>query len=107
MTFCPFCRADQPADSSPMTPPAPLPYLSDFADQVAQPEPLTDDQQRQMLIESEPALRSAVAEERARMAATYDTEPPRLSTPPRRRRCSGRIVRALLAVALALVPAAE
>jgi hypothetical protein len=51
-------------DPLPKPPPAPLSYLSDLVDQVAQPEPLTHEQQRQVLIQLEPALHSVDAEER-------------------------------------------
>ena len=56
--------APPPPEKLPKPPPAPLSYLSDLVDQVAQPEPLTHEQQRQMLIQLEPALRSADTEER-------------------------------------------
>ena len=45
-------------------PPAPLSYLSDLMEQVGQPEPLTHAQQHQILIQLQPALRSADPEER-------------------------------------------
>jgi hypothetical protein len=48
----------------PEAPPAPLSYLSDLAEQVSQPEPLTYAQQHQILIQLQPALRSADPEER-------------------------------------------
>ena len=48
----------------PEPPAAPLSYLSDLVEQVGQPEPLTQQQQHQILIQLEPALRSADAEER-------------------------------------------
>lgn len=48
----------------PDPPPAPLSYLSDLVEQVAQHEPLTQHQQHEILIQLEPALRSADAEER-------------------------------------------
>ncbi len=48
----------------PEPPAAPLSYLSDLVEQVGQPEPLTHQQQHQILIQLEPALHSADAEER-------------------------------------------
>ena len=48
----------------PEPPAAPLSYLSDLVEQVGQSEPLTQQQQHQILIQLEPALRSADAEER-------------------------------------------
>jgi hypothetical protein len=48
----------------PEPPPAPLSYLFDLVDPVAQPEPLTREQQHQILIQLQPALRSADPEER-------------------------------------------
>jgi len=48
----------------PEPPAAPLSYLSDLVEQVGQPEPLTQQQQHQILIQLEPALRSVDAEER-------------------------------------------
>jgi len=48
----------------PEPPAAPLSYLSDLVEQVGQTEPLTQQQQHQILIQLEPALRSADAEER-------------------------------------------
>ena len=48
----------------PEPPPAPLSYLSDLVDQVSQPDPLTHEQQHQILIQLQPALRSADREER-------------------------------------------
>ena len=56
--------APPPPEQLPEPPPAPLSYLSDLVDQVSQPEPLTHEQQRQILIQLQPALRSADAEER-------------------------------------------
>jgi lipopolysaccharide/colanic/teichoic acid biosynthesis glycosyltransferase len=46
------------------SPPAPLSYLSDLVEQVGQPEPLTYEQQHQILIQLQPALRSADPEAR-------------------------------------------
>ncbi|CRZ16781.1 LpqN/LpqT family lipoprotein [Mycolicibacterium neworleansense] len=51
-------------DQLPEPPGAPLSYLSDLFEQVGQAEPLTQQQQHQILIQLEPALRSADAEER-------------------------------------------
>ena len=51
-------------DQLPEPPPAPLSYLSDLVEQVSAPEALTHDQQRQVVIQLEPALRSADPEER-------------------------------------------
>lgn len=48
----------------PEAPPIPLSYLSGLVDLVAQSEPLTHDQQHQILIDLEPALRSTDEEER-------------------------------------------
>jgi Probable lipoprotein LpqN/TIR domain len=48
----------------PEPPAAPLSYLSDLVEQVGQPEPLTQQQQHQILIQLEPAQRSPDAEER-------------------------------------------
>jgi hypothetical protein len=48
----------------PEPPAAPLSYLSDLVEQVGQAEPLTQQQQHQILMLLEPALRSADAEER-------------------------------------------
>ena len=48
----------------PEPPPAPLSYLSDLVEQASSPEALTHEQQRQVVIQLEPALRSADAEER-------------------------------------------
>jgi hypothetical protein len=48
----------------PEPPAAPLSYLSDLVDQVGQAEPLTQQQQHQILIHLDPALHSADAEER-------------------------------------------
>ena len=48
----------------PEPPPAPLSYLSDLVDQVSQPDPLTHEQQHQILVQLQPALRSADPEER-------------------------------------------
>ena len=48
----------------PEPPPAPLSYLSDLIDQVSQPDPLTHEQQHQILNQLQPALRSADPEER-------------------------------------------
>src|SRR4029077_19014187 len=56
--------APPPPEQLPEPPPAPLSYLSDLVEQVGQPEPLTHQQQHQILIQLEPALRSADAEER-------------------------------------------
>jgi Probable lipoprotein LpqN/TIR domain len=53
-----------PPEQLPEPPPAPLSYLSDLVEQVGQAEPLTQQQQHQILILLEPALRSADAEER-------------------------------------------
>ena len=53
-----------PPEQLPEPPAAPLSYLSDLVEQVGQPEPLTQQQQHQILIQLEPALRSADAEER-------------------------------------------
>ncbi|MGA7053011.1 MAG: LpqN/LpqT family lipoprotein [Mycobacterium sp.] len=56
--------APPPPKQLPEPPPAPLSYLSDLVEQVGQHEPLTQQQQHQILILLEPALRSADAEER-------------------------------------------
>ena len=56
--------APPPPEQLPEPPPAPLSYLSDLVDQVSQPDPLTHEQQRQILIQLQPALRSADPEER-------------------------------------------
>ena len=48
----------------PELPPAPLPYLSDLGERMGQPQPLTHAQQHQILIQLQPALRSADPEER-------------------------------------------
>ena len=57
--------AEPPApEQLPEPPPAPLSYLSDLMEQVGQPEPLTHAQQHQILIQLQPALRSADPEER-------------------------------------------
>jgi hypothetical protein len=57
--------APPPPEPLPEPPPAPLSYLlPDLAKQVGEPEPLTHEQQHQILIQLEPALRSADAEER-------------------------------------------
>ena len=48
----------------PEPPPAPLSYLSDLVDQVSQPDPLTHEQQHQILNQLQRALRSADPEER-------------------------------------------
>jgi len=53
-----------PPEQLPEPPAAPLSYLSDLVEQVGQPEPLTQQQQHQILFQLEPALRSADAEER-------------------------------------------
>ncbi len=50
-------------DPMPEPPPAPLSYLPDLVDQVTQTEPMSHEQQRQLLVQLEPALRSADAEE--------------------------------------------
>jgi tetratricopeptide (TPR) repeat protein len=55
--------APPPPEQLPEPPPAPLSYLSDLVEQVGQPEPLTHDQQRQILIQLQPALHSADSEE--------------------------------------------
>ncbi|WP_067897526.1 TIR domain-containing protein [Nocardia vaccinii] len=47
----------------PEPPPAPLSYLSELVEQVAQPDDLSHEQQRQVLVQLEPALRAADAEE--------------------------------------------
>ena len=56
--------APSPPKQLPKPPATPLSYLSDLVEQVAQPEPLTHDQQRQILIQLQPALSSADTEER-------------------------------------------
>ena len=57
--------AEPPApEQLPEPPPVPLSYLSDLMEQVGQPEPLTHAQQHQILIQLQPALRSADPEER-------------------------------------------
>jgi outer membrane protein assembly factor BamD (BamD/ComL family) len=56
--------APPPPEQLPEPPPAPLSYLSDLVEQVGQPEPLTHEQQRQIVIQLQPALRSADSEER-------------------------------------------
>lgn len=48
----------------PEPPGAPLSYLSDLVEQAGQSEPLTQQQQHQILIQLEPALRSSDTEER-------------------------------------------
>lgn len=56
--------AAQPAPSPlPEAPLAPLSYLTDLVDHVNQSEPLTHDQQREILVRLEPALDSADPEE--------------------------------------------
>ena len=47
----------------PAPPPVPLSYLTDLADQVSQTEPLTHEQQRQIITQLKTALRSADREE--------------------------------------------
>lgn len=59
----PPAPAPPPAEL-PEPPPPPLSYLTDLIDQVSQPGPLTHAQQRQILIQLQPALRSADSEER-------------------------------------------
>jgi lysophospholipase L1-like esterase len=57
--------AEPPApEQLPEPPPAPLSYLSDLVECMGQPEPLTHAQQHQILIQLQPALRSADPEER-------------------------------------------
>ena len=53
-----------PAGAAAGTPAAPLSYLSDLVEQVAQRDPLTHEQQHQILDQLQPALRSADSEER-------------------------------------------
>lgn len=56
--------APPPPQPLPEAPPIPLSYLSGLVDLVAQSEPLTQDQQHELLIDLEPALRSTDEEER-------------------------------------------
>jgi tetratricopeptide (TPR) repeat protein len=56
--------APPPPEQLPEPPPAPLSYLSELVEQVGQREPLTHELQRQILIQLQPALRSADSEER-------------------------------------------
>lgn len=56
--------APPPPDPLPEAPPAPLSYLSDLIERVAQPEPLTHEQQREVLVRLQPALHSSDDEER-------------------------------------------
>lgn len=56
--------APPPPQPLPEPPPIPLSYLSGLVDLVAQSETLTHDQQRELLIDLEPALRSTDEEER-------------------------------------------
>src|SRR6478752_2855901 len=56
--------APPPPEQLPEPPPAPLSYLSDLVEQVGQPEPLTHEQQRQIVVQLQPALRSSDPEER-------------------------------------------
>ena len=56
--------APPPPEQLPEPPPAPLSYLSELVEQVGQHEPLTHELQRQILIQLQPALRSADSEER-------------------------------------------
>ncbi|WP_054812565.1 TIR domain-containing protein [Nocardia arizonensis] len=51
-------------DPLPEPPPAPLSYLSELVEQVDQPDELSHEQQRQVLVQLEPALLAADAEER-------------------------------------------
>ncbi|MBV8177698.1 MAG: sensor domain-containing protein [Mycobacterium sp.] len=57
--------AQPPASEQlPEPPPAPLSYLWDLVERMGQPQPLTHTQQHQILIQLQPALRSADPEER-------------------------------------------
>ncbi|MDH6247511.1 LpqN/LpqT family lipoprotein [Mycobacterium sp. OTB74] len=56
--------APPPPEQLPEPPAAPLSYLSDLVEQVGQSEALTQQQQHQILIQLEPALRSVDTEER-------------------------------------------
>src|SRR5271165_1685654 len=57
--------AEPPApEQLPEPPPAPLSYLWDLGERMGQPQPLTHAQQHQILIQLQPALRSADPEER-------------------------------------------
>lgn len=57
----------------PKPPAAPLSYLTDLVDQVSQPDPLTHEQQHQILTELQPALRSADPEEQRGAQYILDT----------------------------------
>src|SRR5262249_42673694 len=58
--------APLPPEQLPDPPQAPLSSLTDLVDQVYQPDPLTHEQQRQIVIQLQPALRSVDREERDR-----------------------------------------
>jgi len=57
----------------PEPPAAPLSYLTDLVDQVSQPEPVTHEQQRQILTQLQGALRSADPEEQRGAHYILDT----------------------------------
>ena len=56
--------APQRPEQLPDSPPVPLSYLNDLVDKVSQLESLTHEQQRAILVQLQPALRSADPEER-------------------------------------------
>jgi len=57
----------------PEPPAAPLSYLTDLVDQVSQPDPLSHEQQHQILTQVQPALRSADPEEQRGAHYILDT----------------------------------
>jgi hypothetical protein len=57
----------------PEPPAAPLSYLTDLVDQVSQPDPLSHEQQHQILTQIQPALRSADPEEQRGAHYILDT----------------------------------
>lgn len=57
----------------PAPPAAPLSYLTDLVDQVSQPDPLSHEQQHQILTQIQPALRSADPEEQRGAHYILDT----------------------------------
>ncbi|MGV1006401.1 MAG: TIR domain-containing protein [Candidatus Nanopelagicales bacterium] len=60
-------------DPLPEPPAAPLSYLTDLVDQVSQPDPLSHEQQHQILTQLQPALRSADPEEQRGARYILDT----------------------------------
>jgi hypothetical protein len=65
--------APAPPEDLPEPPAAPLSYLTDLVDQVSQPDPLTHEQQHQILTQLQPALRSADPEEQRGAHYILDT----------------------------------